>query len=119
MASINFSDDGGPHETGSGLREAQQCLKASAALQPNVEQVGQFQSTIQLLREALDASSSQVAALEIKLHCRSEELEAVKKENERVTAELNQIKAGNSETTSRINGIMKTVGGFFVCHRNI
>lgn len=119
MAGINFDDDGGPHLSVSGLQQVQQCcVKSSAALQQYVEQGEQFQSTIQILQEALRANISQFAALKLEAHRSSGELEAVKKENERVTADLNQMKAGNSETTSRINGIMKTVGGFFVRSRN-
>ncbi|KFY66282.1 hypothetical protein V496_02118 [Pseudogymnoascus sp. VKM F-4515 (FW-2607)] len=116
MAGINSNDDGGPHLTVSELEQVQQCcVKSSAALQQYVEQGEQFRSTIQVLQEALHANISQFAALKLEAHRSSGELEAVKKENERVTADLNQMKAGN---TSRINGIMKTVGGFFVRSRN-
>ncbi|KFZ09797.1 hypothetical protein V502_08478 [Pseudogymnoascus sp. VKM F-4520 (FW-2644)] len=90
------SDDGGPCGRVSGLEEVD---------------LEQFQSTIKVLQEALNANTSQLAALKLTL-----ELEAAKKETERVTAELNQIKA---ETTSRISGFKKTVEGFFVRRQNI
>jgi SMC interacting uncharacterized protein involved in chromosome segregation len=116
VAGINFSDNGGPRGTVSGLQEVQQCcLKLSAALQQGVEK---SQSTIQVLQEALNANTSQLAALKLEGHRRSRELEEVKKEKEQVTAELNQIKAENSESTSRMAGIMKIVEGFFVHRRN-
>jgi SMC interacting uncharacterized protein involved in chromosome segregation len=117
VAGINFSDNGGPRGTVSGLHEVQQCcLELSAALQQGVEK---SQSTIQVLQEALNANTSQIAALELEAHRRSRELEEVKKEKERVTAELNQIKTENSESTSRMDGIMKIVEGFFVHRRNV
>ena len=72
----------------------------------------------QVLQEALNANTSQLAALKLEGHRRSRELEEVKKEKEQVTTELNQIKAENSKSTSRIAGIMKIVEGFFVHRRN-
>lgn len=86
MAGTNLSDDG----------EQQCCLK--------------LQSTIQVLQEALNANTLQLADFRLEAH---RELKTVKKEKERVITELNKIKAGKSESTSRINGIMKSVAGLF------
>jgi hypothetical protein len=112
----NHSDDGEPRGSISGLQEVQQCcLKLSMALEQGMEGA---QSTIQVLQEALNASTSEVTALKIEAHHRSRELEEVKTEKERVTAVLNQIKAENCESTSRMAGIMRIVAGFFVHRRD-
>jgi SMC interacting uncharacterized protein involved in chromosome segregation len=117
VAGINLNDDGELCGTIAGLQGVQQCcLKLSTALQQDVEK---SQSTIQVLQEALNANTSQVAAMKLEAHRTSRELEEVKKEKERVSAELNQIKAENSESTSRMAGIMKIVEGFFVHRRNV
>ncbi|KFY03872.1 hypothetical protein V490_00074 [Pseudogymnoascus sp. VKM F-3557] len=96
MASTNLSDDG----------EQQCCLN--------------LQSTIQVLQEALNANTFQLADFKLEAH---RELKTVKKEKGRVITELNKIKAENSElnkikaakseSTSGINGIMKSVAGLF------
>ncbi|KFX98023.1 hypothetical protein O988_04569 [Pseudogymnoascus sp. VKM F-3808] len=92
MAGINLSNDGGPRETISGFKVQRCCLN--------------LQSTIEVLKEALNDNTTQLKALE-------SELKIVKRENERVIAELNQTKPEIPESKRRLNSIMKSFAGVF------
>lgn len=90
-------------------------MKLSTTLQQSLEK---SRSTIQVLQEALNSNSSELAGLKLEALDMSRELEEVETEKERVKAELKHIMADNSESTSRMAGILKFVEGFFVHRRD-